>query len=217
MKIFIGYDSSYETDIDAKVCWGSLYKYNHDVTFLDKRLVETHGYNRQNEDGATAFTYTRFLVPKLCGYEGVALYMDSDFVWMVDPEELMGYYDENKAVHVVKHDKMPVRSKTKMNGRANNEYYPCKWWSSLMLFNCGHQKAKRLTADYVNTASPEALHRFSWAGMPDVGELPVEYNYLIGYYANDIHPKALHFTDGTPFYHDYPPGTPHAGRWREFA
>lgn len=215
MKIFIGYDSSYETDIDAKVCWASLYKYNHDVTFLDKSLLD--GYHRVNEDGATAFTYTRFLVPKLCNYEGVALYMDSDFVWLTDPEELMGYYDENKAVHVVKHEKMPVRSKTKMNGRAQNEYYPCKWWSSLMLFNCGHQLTKRLDLQYINRGEPESLHRFYWAGMPNVGELPVEYNYLVGYYADDIHPKALHYTDGTPFYHEYPKGTPHAERWREFA
>ena len=217
MKIFIGYDPSYETDIDAKVCWGSLFRYEHEVHFLDKRTVDSIGYNRVDEDGATAFTYTRFLVPALCNYEGVALYMDSDFIWMVDPVELMGYFDQKSAVHVVKHDKMPVRSKTKMNGKAKNEYYPCKWWSSLMLFNNEHQKCRRLSVDYVNTAAPEALHRFSWAGMPDVADLPVEYNYLVGYYDDDIKPKALHYTDGTPFYQEYPAGTPYVGAWREFA
>lgn len=215
MKIFIGYDPEHDTD--AKVCWGSLYKYGHDISFITKDAVKAVGYDRVDEDGATAFTYTRFLVPLLCDYKGVALYMDSDFIWLTDPEELMGYYDPSYAVSVVKHDKMPVKSKTKMAGKASNEYYPCKWWSSLMLFNNEHQFTRRLSAQYVNKGDPQSLHRFYWAGLPNVGELPVEYNYLVSYYGDDINPKALHYTEGTPYYHEYPEGTPYVGKWREFA
>ena len=213
MKVFIGHDSRQEQN--TLVCERSIRKYNKSIEIIPivkSEMERDYGFDRVS-DGSTEFTYTRFLVPYICRYQGVALFCDSDFVWLCDPEELMGYYEDKLAVHCVQHNKMPVRSKEKMEGK-KNESYPRKWWSSLMLFNCEHQFCKRLTPDSVNHLEASALHRMYWAANA-IGELPVEYNYLVGYYENDIVPKALHFTDGTPMYESYR-DEPFAEKYFEF-
>lgn len=199
-NIYIGHDSNQPQNTD--VCEASIRKYNKDVKIhrIEKKEVEKLGFSRDT-DGSTEFTYTRFLTPYLSDYKGYSLFCDSDFVWLCDPEELLGYIDKGDAVSVVKHDKMPVRSKIKMEGK-NNESYDRKWWSSLMLFNCEHQFCKRLNISSVNTLTAASLHRLYWA-VASIGSIPVEYNYLVGYYGYDIVPKALHFTDGTPAYETY--------------
>lgn len=211
MRIFVGHDSRQPDN--TRACVNSIERFGHTVELLDRaELSVSYGYDRE-EDGSTEFTYTRFLVPYICRYSGAALFCDSDFIWLVDPIELIGYFDHKNAVHCVQHEKMPVRSKQKMEGKVN-EYYPRKWWSSLMLFNCEHQFCKRLTPDSVNRLAASALHRLNWA-TNSIGELPVEYNYLVGYYADDINPKALHFTDGTPMYETYR-NEPYAEKYFEF-
>lgn len=211
-NIFIGHDSNQPQN--TEVCEASIRKYNKgiQVSRIDINSMKKLGYDRVN-DGSTEFTYTRFLTPFLSNYTGFSLFCDSDFVWLCDPLELLGYIDAKNAVSCVKHDKMPVRSKQKMQGKVN-EPYERKWWSSLMLFNCGHQFCKRLTIPSVNTLSPESLHRLYWAGTA-IGSLPVKYNYLVGYYEDDIVPKALHFTDGTPMYKKYE-NDPFAEKYLEF-
>ena len=201
MKIYIGHDTSQAQNTD--VCIKSIRRYNPSVEIIPiikSEMESLYGFNRES-DGSTEFTYTRFLVPYIQRYQGLALFCDSDFVWLCDPEELLGYVDEKDAVSCVKHDKMPVRSKEKMQSKIN-EAYPRKWWSSLMLFNCEHRNCKRLNPDSVNSLMPSSLHRMVWADN-NIGDLPVEYNYLVGYYGDDINPKALHFTDGTPMYEAY--------------
>jgi|SRR6056300_720636 len=213
MKIFIGHDSFQAQN--TEVCIASIRKYNKNIEIIPivkSEMERDYGFNREN-DGSTEFTYTRFLVPYICRYQGIALFCDSDFVWLCDPEEILGYYDDRNAVSCVQHNKMPVRSKEKMQGQVN-ESYPRKWWSSLMLFNCEHQFCRRLNPDSINQLSAQSLHRMHWAAH-GIGELPVEYNYLVGYYDNDIFPKALHFTDGTPLYESYR-NEPYADKYLEF-
>lgn len=200
MKVYIGHDTSQA--LNTEVCIKSIRRFNTSIDIIPivkSEMEKQYGFNRDS-DGSTEFTYTRFLVPYLSGYEGMSLFCDSDFVWLCDPEELLGYVDTS-AVYCVKHDKMPVRSKIKMQNKVN-ESYPRKWWSSLMLFNCEHQYCRRLNPDSINNLEGSALHRMYWASN-SIGDIPVEYNYLVGYYDNDITPKALHFTDGTPMYEEY--------------
>ena len=200
-KVFIGHDPSQAQN--TSVCERSIRKYNKDVEIhrIELSDMETKWGFRRDNDGSTEFTYTRFLVPMLAGYKGYALFCDSDFVWLCDPVELLGYVNGSDAVSCVKHNSMPTRSKEKMAGQKNEEY-DRKWWSSLMLFNCGHQFCKRLSVSSVSRLPASSLHKMWWAGL-DIGSLPVEYNYLVGYYGDDIVPKALHFTDGTPLYTKY--------------
>ena len=65
--------------------------------------------------------------------------------------------------------------------------YPRKNWSSLMLFN--NERCRALTPDYVNSASGLELHRFAWVDDALIGELPLEWNWLVGEYPLQRRPR----------------------------
>ena len=56
---------------------------------------------------STDFSFSRFLVPYLCGYEGWSLFMDCDMLMLDDIAELWALRDERYAVQVVKHEHVP--------------------------------------------------------------------------------------------------------------
>ena len=123
--------------------------------------------------GLTEFTYSRFLVPYLCGYEGQALFLDADMIMLEDVARLFALYDEQYAVQVVK----------------NSLKFE---WPSMMLFNC--DRCTDLTIDFIETQNPFA---FTWG---EVGELPSEWNHLVGYDAQRTDAKLVHFTQGIPVF-----------------
>jgi len=207
LQIFIGFDSTnFGQELAYEVCRRSIEKYNLSkikiIKLEKKKLIQQGLFKREDNDGATEFTYTRFLVPYLSNYEGYSLFCDSDFLWFCDIKELFErYVDSNKAIACVKHDYQNCHGKTKMDGQVQ-EYYPRKNWSSLIIFNNSHPSTKKLTLDNVNQKSPKWLHRFEWVNDHEIIEIPKEYNYLVGYYQTNEF-KALHFTDGGPWHPGY--------------
>ena len=69
------------------------------------------------------------------------------------------YTDPKCAVSCVKHAYTNCNGKKKMDGQAQ-EWYPKKNWSSLIMFNCGHELNQKLTPQEVNTKSGRWLHTF---------------------------------------------------------
>ena len=126
------------------------------------------------------------------------MFIDSDFLWQCDIEELLEFYNSENSVAVVKHDYTP-RQVWKMDGMKQFNY-PRKNWSSLMLFNCEHDDCKKLTPDVIATETPQYLHRLNWTSDELVGEIPLEYNFLEGDYDSIDNPKAIHYTNGGPWY-----------------
>lgn len=55
----------------------------------------------------------------------------------------------------------------------------------------------------------------SWCTDDEIGEIPKTYNYLIGYYTDEKDPKAIHYTDGGPWYRDYQ-DVEYAQEWRDW-
>lgn len=145
------------------------------------------------------FSFTRFLVPHLCNYEGFAIFMDLDMLFRVDPNELWELRDTSKSVLVVKHDYTP-KARIKYLGAIQYQY-PRKNWSSVMLFNCA--RCRQLTPDYVNTASGLELHRFAWTTDKEIGELPVEWNHLVYDYDENPDAKIVHWSTGGPWFMEY--------------
>lgn len=207
MKIFVGWDS--REDIAFKVCESTLLK--HTSIPLEIKPIKQHEMRERNlfwreHDplSSTEFTFTRFLVPYLAGYEGWAVFMDCDFLWRGDVATVLDYCDNQKSVLVVKHNYNPPE-KSKMDGAVQTQY-PRKNWSSFMLINCGHPDVKKnLTLDTVNTATGLYLHRLQWTENKHIGELPTAYNYLEGWHTKDDcpNPLAVHFTRGGPWFRDY--------------
>lgn len=156
-------------------------------------------FTRGIEDGSTEFSFSRFLTPYLAGYNGQAIFMDCDMLVRCDMYELLDLCSGFHDVYVVKHDYTP---KTQDKFLGNKQHiYPKKNWSSLMVFNCWRQPVRNLTPQIVNTASGKYLHQFEWA--QSVGELPIEYNHLVGEYEPNPKAKIIHYTLGTPCFEGY--------------
>jgi len=150
---------------------------------------------------STEFSLTRFLVPYLSGFSGWSIYMDCDMLCRTDIAGLAREMERqaDNAVLVCKHDYVPKRERKFLDQVQTK--YPRKNWSSLMLFN--NERCRALTPDYVNSAPGLELHRFGWIDDAAIGELPLEWNWLVGEYAYNPGAKIVHFTIGGPYFDEY--------------
>jgi hypothetical protein len=205
-RIFIGWDSREPEAYDvAKYSLERHASVPVDVQPIKVDELREAGLYTRDKDplASTEFTYTRFLTPALAGFEGHALFCDCDFLWLGDVAGLIPYTKTNKAVHCVHHDYTPKET-TKMDGAVQTNY-PRKNWSSLMLFDCAHPSVRKLTPEVVNRESGAFLHRMQWVADKDIGELPVEWNWLEGWNEKPAqgYPKAVHFTRGGPWFEQW--------------
>jgi lipopolysaccharide biosynthesis glycosyltransferase len=201
LKIFVGYDSR-ETVAYHVLCHSILERSSIPVTFvpLKKELLRAHFNRPDNPLSSTEFSFSRFLTPFLSGYEGWSLFMDCDMLMTVDVNDLLEFADERYALRVVKHDYVP-KSETKFFNQTQSKYRR-KNWSSVMLFN--NARCKALTPEVVNAESGLFLHQFVWLEDEDIGELPVEWNFLVGEYEKPAEtPKLIHYTLGGPYIDGY--------------
>jgi lipopolysaccharide biosynthesis glycosyltransferase len=210
IPIFIGYDT--REAVAYHVCSNSIIRHStYPITICPLALSVLKGYEERHTDGSNHFIYSRFLVPHLMDYQGWAIFMDGDMLVRSDISELWNLRDEKHAVMVVKHN-YKTRMTTKYLG-AKNENYPCKNWSSVILWNCGHPKNRQLTPDFIQTSTGAQLHRFTWlAEERDVGELPREWNWLPDEFGENAEAKLLHYTLGTPSFHEFAT-TPMGSEW----
>ena len=169
-KVFIGYDP--RQAISYNVLQSSLVARSSEPLQITPLVLETLPITRK---GLTPFTYTRFLVPYLCDYEGWALFMDADMLVLDDIDKLFALKDERYAVMVVKD---PIRYE----------------WASVMLMNCS--KCRQLTPEFVQTA--EKLTELSWLDDEEIGELPATWNHLVGYNDPKDGEALIHYTQGVP-------------------
>lgn len=158
---------------------------------------------------STEFSMTRFLVPYLSNYSGWSIFMDCDMLCRTDIAALVDETKKSdKAVLVCKHDYVP-KTDRKFLGQVQTKYVR-KNWSSLMLFN--NERCRSLSVDYVNSASGLELHRFAWVDDRAIGELPLEWNWLVGEYPYNPAARIVHFTIGGPYFEAYR-GCDYAQEW----
>jgi lipopolysaccharide biosynthesis glycosyltransferase len=205
IKIFIGYDPV------ESVAWhtmaASIYRQSsRPVAIVPINLTNLKGiFNRPRDPKqSNEFSFSRFLVPYLCNYEGKGIFFDCDQMLRTDIAEIFSVMDEQpgKAVYVVKHTYEPRDDLKYLN---TVQYkYPRKNWSSVVLWNCEHKKNKIVTPEFVNHSDGLKLHRFTWLEDNEIGELDVRWNWLVGEYCdppNDV--KNVHWTVGGPYFHEY--------------
>lgn len=143
--------------------------------------------------GLTPFTFTRFLVPYLCDFKGWALFLDLDMILMDDISNLFKFADDRYAVLIAK----------------NKHRFE---WASAMLFNCGHEANKILTPPYIEQAS--GLHHIKWLDESLIGDIPPEWNHLVGYDEPRPDAKLVHFTQGVPAFKETA-GCEYSKEWTE--
>lgn len=216
MRIFIGYDPR-ETVAYHVAAHSIIRRATIPVSITPLRRESLPMLTRpRGEHDSTEFAISRFLVPYLCKYDGIALFLDCDVIMLSDIKELetLAMADailQDTAVRVVKHDYTP-KGTTKFLGQGQTRYMR-KNWSSVMLFNCN--QCSDLRPEYVNEAPGLDLHQFAWLKDEQIGKLAPEWNHLVNEenQCDWRDAKLLHFSQGTPCFPEYNNG-PEAGLWQ---
>lgn len=207
IRIFIGYDT--QQVLPYHVLCHSIIKHTHSPVSISP--IKREFLDRPRDPNqSTEFAFSRFLVPHLCNYEGYCLYMDCDMVVTEDLGKLWALRDDRYAVMVVKRDTHTpalghapwVAKNSKMGGKAQMAYVR-KNWSSLMMFN--NSRCTALTREAVERQTGLWLHRFHWLNDEEIGDIPSNWNHLVGIDHPEKHPHVMnyHFTMGGPWLDSY--------------
>jgi len=205
IKVFIGYDQL------ESVAWhtmaASIYRQSsRPVAIVPVNLANLKDiFNRPRDPKqSNEFSFSRFLVPYLCNYEGQGIFFDCDQLLRTDISEIFSVLEEQpgKAVYVVKHTYEPRDDVKYLN---TIQYkYPRKNWSSVVVWDCNHTKNKILTPKYLKNVDGLILHRFKWLEDDEIGELDVRWNWLVGEYDNPpTNVKNVHWTVGGPYFREF--------------
>ena len=201
INVFIGYDS--KERVAYNVLSHSIIQNSTKpvaITPIALNNLKDDFVRERNALSSTEFSFSRFIIPHLMNYRGWALFMDCDMLMFEDIAELWRLRDDKYAVQVCKHDYTP-KTDTKFLGQVQTKYEK-KNWSSFMLMNCA--KCSALTPDYVNSASGLELHQFKWlVGDHLIGDLPLEWNWLVGEYDHKEDVNNVHYTEGGPWFEEY--------------
>ena len=204
-KVFIGADP--RQTVSLTVLAHSIAKNATGPVQISPLVLDQLPITRQ---GLTPFTFSRFLVPHLCNYEGWGLFLDADMLCLGDIAEVfdIGRVDTSKAAYVMK-DQPPFE------------------WASMILFNCAHPANKILTPAHIEDRTTTNLHKIGWLADHDIGRLPLEWNVCVPYSyegrlvngaaakAPPENPKLVHFTQGVPHWWETE-DQPYADLWRAY-
>ena len=213
LNIYIGYDSRHTSVaelnkkcLESSIIFGAgsgetynqMDKWVPEIKFLD--ISKIPEYTRDYANQSTEFTYSRFLIPYLENYEGFSIFLDDDILFTESILPMFYFLDLDDAVACIQYD-FDKYAETKFNGEKNVSY-PKKLWSSLMIFNNGHEDCKKLTPEIVNTETGKYLHQFEWTDK--ISEIPEWFVYTEGHaYTDKIwRPLAVHYTRGGPWIED---------------
>ena len=182
------------------------------VRFMPLDIKSLKTYNETHTDGSNEFIYTRFLVPYLMNFKGWAIYADGDMICVEDIKKLWDLRDKKYAVQVVQHDyKTKVTKKYWGN---KNENYPRKNWSSVIIWNCEHEKHKILSPKFIQNQTGSFLHRFNWLNDDEIGNIDKKWNWLAMEYEEEKDINLIHYTIGTPCFKEYSNG-PFSSYWNK--
>ena len=210
INVFVGFDQL-EAIAYHVFCQSVLEKSTSLINFTPL-AYQNLNFFKNHDDGSNKFIYSRFLTPFLNEYSGWAIFADGDMVCNHDITELWNLKDPSKAVQVVKHEYKTKKTVKYLGNK--NEDYPRKNWSSLVLWNCEHPANKILTPEFIQDKPGSFLHRFSWLDDSQIGELPIEWNWLAIEYPNNPAAKIIHYTLGTPCFKEYST-TSQADLWQQ--
>ena len=191
-----------------EVCKFSIQKHlRRDIPISPINKFTVKDYDRKSDVyESTDFSFARFFVPQESNFEGFSMFVDADFIFLEDVSQLFDVHELNTnfAVMCCKHNYYVPRSGMKMDGKVQSSFNR-KNWSSLMLFNNEHPKIKTLNTSTINGQSGKFLHQFLYLEDDEIGGIPLNWNWLVGYYAEfpGFKPNAIHYTDGGPWLEKY--------------
>ena len=173
LRVFIGYDV--RQPLAFTVSAHSILRHAAQRVQIEPLILDRMPITRR---GLTDFTYTRWLVPWLCDYQGDALFIDPDTIVVGDITEIRRLAD-------------PAASVTVRKGPVQFE------WASLMYFQNSSGPCRSLTPGYVEDATIQPAS-FSWCPPERIGDLPAEWNHLVLYDQPNPRAQVIHYTAGIP-------------------
>ncbi len=210
IPIFIGYDS--REPIAYHVCVQSILETSSlpvSITALKLNNLKLIFDCKRESTQLTDFSYTRFLVPYFCQFNGWAIYIDGDMLIREDIANLWKLKDDLYAIMVVKHQQSQEKHTFLDNTIAT---FPKFNWSSVLLFN--NSQCKQLTLGYLKTVDYQTLHQFKWLENDSkIGSLPNKWNYLVGLNQSSTEVSLVHWTLGGPYLGDKYDTTEFASEW----
>jgi hypothetical protein len=186
LRIFIGYD--HRQSVSFTTLAHSILARSSKPVSITPLVINQLPIKRT---GLTPFTFSRFLVPWLCNFKGYGLFLDADIILNDDISKLFDLADDRYHVFVAKNEKRFE-------------------WASVMLFN--NEKCQFLTPDFIETA--HNLHWISWCPDDKIGDLPPQWNHLVGYDSPNENPSLIHYTQGVPAFLETET-CEHADKWRK--
>lgn len=203
IPFFVGYDKREAVGYHV-FCHSVLARTKLDVSFTPMR-----GSGSKPMGSSTAFDHTRWDVPRLCGYSGLAIWAECDMLCRTDIAELLECFNNKYDVMVAKHD-YRTRFPVKFLGQSNEDY-PRKNWSSLMVINCRAAVWQRI--DYLRLHNlpdlrllhsfPERIESVALFDQDRIGALDLGWNWLVGEYPHNPKAAFAHFTIGLPCFKEY--------------
>lgn len=178
---------------------------------LYKRLsipVENSAINIDSFDNSpqyTQYTYTRYLIPHLNQYRGMALYLDGSVYLRSDPCILFDRcrnlqsknnsdYNGQYALWCVKKTQLPKNiDRLAINCCIDEQN------RGVMMWNCEHPIHQNLTIDDINTKSSDWLHKLSWLKDSHIGDLDLTWNWLNCYSHENITPNIVRYITNAPW------------------
>lgn len=200
IKVFIGYDPI-ESVAYHTLCH-SLIKHSSAPLQISPLVIEhlqRDYYRPRNKLQSNEFSFTRWLVPWLCDYEGWAIFLDCDILARADIKELWDLRNDRYAIQVVQH-LHECEHGTKFLKQPQTPYER-KNWSSVMLFN--NAKCTVLTPTFVRSVHGLDLHQLRWTSDDLIGALPQDWNHLVGVHRPRPSAKLAHFTLGGPYFAEF--------------
>lgn len=187
-QVWIGYDE--RQPLGSQVMGHSIKRHATKPVLVGDLMINQLPISRT---GATSFTYTRWLVPWLMGYEGIGIFCDEDMAVRGDIHELFDYCEtlEDWDVAVMK------------------EQEPYEW-PSVIVFN--NERCKKLTPEFVEDEG-NPMFGFGWTDK--VASFPKAWNHCVGYAPNpEPEAKLYHWTQGIPYWTEVR-GLPEDDIWME--
>jgi hypothetical protein len=208
LRVFLGYDERERAAYE--VCAWSL-KAAASIP-VDIRPISDDEVDKQlgwamdrTRPTSTAFSYARFAIPALCGYDGLALFMDgSDMLVLGDIAEVAALPMEGLAIRCTQLSYTPGGA-TKFLG-SKQTAYPRKLWSSFMLLNCS--ELARWDRDAVERGPGSALHQFQTIPDEKIGAIPPHWNEVDALKPDT---RCFHWTEWSPWTH--PQQSPENDLW----
>lgn len=173
LKVFVGFDERQRVSFTTLAT--SIFETASRPVSITPLVLHTLPISRR---GLTPFTFSRFLVPWLCNFEGAAVFMDADMLLASDITELEQLISDDLAVSVV---------------RSLETYEQ----TSFMLLNCAHPSHRKLTPEFIQETDI-GLHALEWVGRDEIGSLDSKWNQLVGYQDVDFTQGNIHYTMGVP-------------------